>query len=183
MSNTNGNNDANGPSHSTAGFFHSSTELADLGRARFDHDTAEITDRDVALYANQPIAVRRGRAPRGKEGEVFAWQTFRYTTEERDDREELKGDLHEGQLHRQNRAAREEPGRGGVLGMGYSDAGHGRVLRGGLRGGRGSRNEPKDPNADALCAGRKPEGKVVPPLAKGFAEELNKSMFWDEPIV
>jgi hypothetical protein len=34
-----------------------------------------------------------------------------------------------------------------------------------------------------LCAGRKPEGREVPPLAKGFAEELSRDMFWDGPIV
>lgn len=34
---------------------------------------------------------------------------------------------------------------------------------------------------EGLCAGRKPEGNA-PPLAKGFAEELDKSMFWDGPI-
>jgi hypothetical protein len=51
--------------------------------------------------------------------------------------------------------------------------------RGGRGGGGPGRN---DCQLDALCAGRKPEGDA-PPLAKGFAEELDKSMFWDEPIV
>lgn len=87
-------------------FFHGSTELADLGRDRFDHDTAQATDRDAALYAQGPITIRQGRAPRGLENQVHAWNTFKFTTEERDEKEELKGDLHEGQLHRQNRAAR-----------------------------------------------------------------------------
>jgi hypothetical protein len=82
------------------------TELADLGRLRFDHDTAQATDRDAALFSHQPVTVRQGRAPKGLEGQVFAWNTFKFTTEERDEKEELKGDLHEGQLHRQNRAAR-----------------------------------------------------------------------------
>ena len=96
----------NGASSTNATYFHGSVELADLGRERFDQDTAEATDRDYALNSSQPVIARAGRAPRGLETQVFAWNTFKYTTEERDDREELKGDLHEGQLHRQNRAAR-----------------------------------------------------------------------------
>lgn len=36
---------------------------------------------------------------------------------------------------------------------------------------------------DALCGGRKPESPAVPPLAKGMSEEMDKSMFWDGPIV
>jgi hypothetical protein len=160
-------------------FFHSTTELADLGRDRFDHDTAEITDRDAALFSHQPVTVRQGRAPKGLENQVFAWNTFKYTTEDRNDREELKGDLHEGQLHRQNRAARDPAGLGGQSAMG--GAGSGRVRDGG-RGGRVRREEQGDGKEDALCAGRQTE-KNSPPLAKGYAEELNKGMFWDEPIV
>ncbi|KAH8723707.1 hypothetical protein GQ44DRAFT_740926 [Phaeosphaeriaceae sp. PMI808] len=138
--------------------FDPNTELADLGRARFDHDTAQITDRDSSLHSSDPVTVRPGRAPKGLENQVFAWNTFKYTTDEADDREELKGDLHEGQLHRQNRAARGEDGRGG-LGMGNKN---GRV--------------------DALCAGRKGEEKM-PPVAKGGAEGCDKGAFWDEKIV
>jgi hypothetical protein len=62
-------------------------------------------------------------------------------------------------------------GSGGMLGRA------GGAVRG--RGGRGARDDGK---LDALCAGRKPDGEA-PPLAKGFAEEFDKSMFWDEPIV
>lgn len=81
-------------------------ELADLGHARFDHDTAKATDRDASLYTQQPVTIRQGRAPKGLESQVFAWNTFKFTTEERDEKEELKGSLHEGMLHRQNRVAR-----------------------------------------------------------------------------
>lgn len=164
--------------------FDPSTELADLGITRFDDATAAIdARRDFALTSSTTVTVRSGRAPKGREGEVFAWNTFQYTTEERDDREELKGDLHEGQLHRQNRAARDGGDGGGFGGGGRGgrgDFGGGRGQGGGSvgRGGRGGSGGP-----DALCAGRKPEGGRVLPLAKGFAEELDKSMFWDGPIV
>ncbi|KAF2034228.1 hypothetical protein EK21DRAFT_49632, partial [Setomelanomma holmii] len=178
------------PSPNPQTFFHSSTELADLGRARFDHDTAEATNRDAALFSAAPVAVRQGRAPKGLEDQVFAWNTFKYTTEERDDREELKGDLHEGQLHRQNRAARDPmAGMGGGMGgggrggmMGGGSMGRAGGVAGGGRGGTRSRGGRKeDAGSHTLCAGRKPAGEA-PPLAKGFAEELDKSMFWDSPI-
>ncbi|KAF2623254.1 hypothetical protein BU25DRAFT_180617 [Macroventuria anomochaeta] len=154
-------------------YFASSTELADLGAARFDHDTAAVGDKDFALtsYSHAPVTVQAGRAPKGLENQVFAWNTFQYTTSERDEKEEKKGDLHEGQLHRQNRAA-----------AGIPPASYG---RGGARSGRGGRVGEaagrNDGQLDALCAGRKPEGNALP-LAKGFAEELDKSMFWDGPI-
>jgi len=150
-------------------YFTSSTELADLGSARFDHDTAAIGDRDFSLRTTHtPVSVPTGRAPKGLEGQVFAWNTFQYTTAERDEKEEKKGDLHEGQLHRANRAA------AGVV----------RPPVGGFGGGgKGVKAKAKEGvTADALCAGRKPEGVVVAPLAKGFAEELDKGMFWDEKI-
>ncbi|KAF2821061.1 hypothetical protein CC86DRAFT_411369 [Ophiobolus disseminans] len=155
---------------SPTNIFALSTELADLGRERFDHDTAQATDRDASLFTHGPVAVREGRAPKGLEKQVFAWNTFKFTTEERDDREELKGDLHEGQLHRQNRAARDPNPPTHFAGGGG---------RGGARAGRAGWDDGK---MDALCAGRKPEGEA-PPLAKGYAEEMDKSMFWDEPIV
>lgn len=166
--------------------FNSSAELADLGTARFDHDTAAIGDKDYALttHSHTPITVQAGRAPKGLESQVFAWNTFQYTTDERNEKEEKKGDLHEGQLHRVNRAAigiqsgamldegRLMSSRGGGAGRGRGAA---RGGRGGAPvGGGGGRLDP-------LCAGRKPEGNA-PPLAKGFAEELDKSLFWDEPI-
>jgi phytoene dehydrogenase-like protein len=182
MANMSDPQDTTSPS-ARANFLHLSAELADLGQARFDHDTAEATDRDAALFSHQPIAVRQGRAPKGLENKVFAWNTFKYTTDERDDREELKGELHEGQLHRQNRAAREPEGfavQGGRFGGG---ARGGSEMKGG-GGGRGAGNgglERYDSRADALCAGRM-QGNT-PPLAKGYAEELSKDMFWDEPIV
>ncbi|KAF1913070.1 hypothetical protein BDU57DRAFT_419958, partial [Ampelomyces quisqualis] len=154
-------------------------ELADLGRARFDHDTALATDRDAALQLNVPVAVRQGRAPKGLENQVFAWNAFKYTTEERDGREELKGELHEGMLHRQNRVARGDEGGNA---RGEMEGGRGRGgFGGGGRGGRNERKEEMDRNDGALCAGKKTgEGA---PLAKGFAEELDKGMFWDGPIV
>lgn len=169
-------------------YFASSTELADLGRERFDHETAEITNRDHALLANQPVVVRAGRAPKGLENKVHQWNVFQHTTEERDDREERKGDLHEGQLHRQNRAAREPQGFG-VMGGGTSESAgglggvRGRGSTRGRGGGRGEVRGGRENNMveEGLCAGRKPEGNA-PPLAKGFAEELDKSMFWDGPI-
>jgi hypothetical protein len=152
--------------------FASSTELADLGRARFNHDTAQATDRDASLYSAQPVSLRQGRAPCGLEGQVFAWNTFKYTTEERDEREEMKGDLHDGQLHRQNRAARGEEGP-----LARGDFGG---ARGGFAGSAGNRAARKREQGggveESLCAGRKVEGWG---LAKGFAEELSKDMFWD----
>lgn len=169
-----------------AKYFASSTELADLGAARFDHDTAAIGDKDYALNSYAPVTVHSGHAPRGLEAQAFAWNTFQYTTNERDEKEEKKGDLHEGQLHRQNRAAQGGPpavmaheNRPASYGGGGGSRG-GRAGRRGCRGGSGAGK--RNGQLDALCAGRKPEGNV-PPLAKGFAEELDKNLFWDEPIV
>lgn len=161
------------------GHFTTSTELADLGAARFDHDTAAIGDKDYALNTHGPVTVPSGRAPKGLETQVFDWNTFQFTTSERDEKEEKKGDLHEGQLHRQNRAAL--GGLPAVMAREGRPASYGGG--GGARGGRGA-GGARSANAqmDALCAGRKPEGNV-PPLAKGFAEELDKSLFWDGPIV
>lgn len=160
-------------------YFTSSTELADLGAARFDHDTAAIGDKDYSLRkTHTPIAVPAGRAPKGLESQVFAWNTFQYTTTERNEKEEKKGDLHEGQLHRANRAAAGVPppsmgweGRPMTYGGGGAGAGGRGVNAGAKRG----------VTVDALCAGRKPEGNA-PPVAKGFAEELEKGMFWEEKI-
>lgn len=166
------------------------TELFDLGRDRFDHDTALPVDRDYALNTARPVVVRSGRAPKGLENKVYEWSTFQFTTEERDEREELKGDLHEGQLHRQNRAAREggDGGGNGMMGGGGDgrrgggvEGGMGRGGRGGGRGGRGG-GEGGSGRVDSLRAGMKPEIDA-PPMAKGFAEELDKSMFWDGPII
>jgi hypothetical protein len=197
MSNPNSNSN---PSHNP-NFFHSSTELADLGRERFDHDTAEITDRDAALFAHQPVIVPKGKAPRGLENQVFAWNTFKYTTEERDDREELKGELHEGQLYRQNKAARDPGagmgfesgsgfGRGGMMGRGEGGGGGGGMYdrgggpsRGGMHGGgRGGRNANQNEGmGDTLRAGMKPDVEAAP-LAKGTGD-MDKNLFWSGPIV
>lgn len=166
---------------STNPYFTPTTELADLGSARFDHDTAAIGDKDYALTRScNPVTVQAGRAPKGLESQVFAWNTFQFTTEDRNEKEEKKGDLHEGQLHRANRVAA-----GQAVGGGFEN---GRVANGGGgRGGKGGRAsagrvETGRGTMDALVAGRKPEGVPVPPLAKGFAEELDKNMFWEEPI-
>lgn len=171
-------------SHNGQPVHFASTELADLGAARFDRDTAAVGDKDYALnsYSQAPITVQAGRAPKGLENQVFAWNTFQYTTTERDEREERKGDLHEGQLHRANRAAQGLPP--SVKAHENRSVSYGSGSRG-ERGGRGSRGGGacgrNDVQLDALCAGRKPEC-TAPPLAKGFAEELDKSMFWDGPI-
>ncbi|KAF2127500.1 hypothetical protein P153DRAFT_377112 [Dothidotthia symphoricarpi CBS 119687] len=148
--------------------FTPTTELHDLGRQRFDHDTAAISDRDHAFHTAAPPPLRTGRAPAGLEAQVFGWTEFQYATADRDAREELKGDLHGGVLHRVNRAA------GG--GENIRGGGGGGFVGGRSGGGRG------DGKVDALCAGRRPEG-VVAPLAKGGAEELGKGMFWEEEIV
>ncbi|CAE7026818.1 hypothetical protein PTTW11_04140 [Pyrenophora teres f. teres] len=165
MASSNSNPTNGTPSSENTKFYHNSVELADLGRARFDQDVAAIGDRDVALMTHGPVLAPAGRAPRGMESAVHAWNTFQYTTDEVNAREELKGDLHGGQLHRENRAARD--GQGGMGG------GRGRGGRGGVR------EEVQD---EGLCAGRKPDVEA-PPMAKGMAEEMDKSMFWDCPII
>jgi hypothetical protein len=184
-----GNGNGNGTSQK-ASFYHNSVELFDLGATRFDQDTAAVGDRDFALHTYQPVIARAGRAPRGLESQVHAWNTFQYTTDEVNEREELKGDLHGGQLHRENRAAAHPQGaggmgRGGGFGGGYGGRGGERGGRGAARGGRAGgagRGGRDDGQSEGLCAGRKPDYDA-PPLAKGMAEEMDKSMFWDEPIV
>ena len=77
----------------TKSYFASSIEIADLGGARYDQETAAIGDRDYSLVRpGQAVAVQAGRAPKGLESQVFAWNTFQYTTEERNEKEELKGE-------------------------------------------------------------------------------------------
>ncbi|OAL02961.1 hypothetical protein IQ06DRAFT_345935 [Phaeosphaeriaceae sp. SRC1lsM3a] len=161
--------------------FNPSIAVADLGSARFNHDTAQITDRDASLLTGAPVTVRQGRAPAGLENQAFAWSTFQYTTTERDEREEKKGELHEGVLHRLNRAARGENA-GGVSEREFGGRGGrgGRAGRGRWGGGREMGRD--DGKGDALCAGRKMEANAAP-LAKGMAEEMEKRMFWDGPIV
>ncbi|KAE8845711.1 hypothetical protein HRS9139_00278 [Pyrenophora teres f. teres] len=161
MASSNSNPTNGTPSSENTKFYHNSVELADLGRARFDQDVAAIGDRDVALMTHGP-----------------------YTTDEVNAREELKGDLHGGQLHRENRAARDGQGGMGYMGQMMGRGGGGSVWGGGRggrgRGGRGGvREEVQD---EGLCAGRKPDVEA-PPMAKGMAEEMDKSMFWDCPII
>jgi hypothetical protein len=155
--------------------FTPTTELHDLGATRFDHDTAAPSDRDTALtrpHYQVPLIAPAGRAPRGLETQVHAWTTFQFTTEDVDKVAELKGDLHGGQLHRVNRAARGEVAGVGGIGMGMGMGMGGGVVKKGT----------VTAEDNALCGGRKP-AEAAPPLAKGMAEEMNKGMFWDEPIV
>ncbi|KAF2713074.1 hypothetical protein K504DRAFT_340495, partial [Pleomassaria siparia CBS 279.74] len=160
-----------------------STEIADLGSQRFDHDVAAGGDRDTSLYYKPgSITVASGRVPRGKEAEVFAWKAMQYTDEDQNAKEELKGDLHGGQLHRQNRAANmvENPEVFGQMRSGERERGGRGGRGGGGRGGRGGRS--LDDREDGITAAIKP-AKEAPPLAKGFAKELDKGLFWDGPIV
>jgi len=95
-------------------------------------------------------------------------------------------------LHRENRAAAGAQGGGGMNGGGRGGFGGGYAGRGGDRGGRGAarggrgggagRGGRDDGMLEGLCAGRKPDYDC-PPMAKGMAEEMDKSMFWDGPIV
>ena len=153
-SNTNPN-----PTENINTSYNPATDLADLGGVRFDQDTAAISSRDTALVRGGPVPIHKGRVAAGMDAQVFAWNTYQFNTEDRNERDELKADLHGGQLHRQNRAARGElrppPG----------------VSRG-------------KATSDGLRAGMRPEGEVeVPPLAKGIPEELGAELFWDKPIV
>lgn len=107
---------------------------------------------------------------------------MQYTDEGKNEKEEMKGDLHRGQLHRENRAARAPPveetqrfgrdRRGGALGRGER-GGRGRGGRGGIL---------QDRKDEGLVAGRRPDVDALP-LAKGFAEELDRSLFWNGPII
>lgn len=163
--NSNGARTASNENAKPTSHFDPNTELLDLGRTRFDIETAAPSDRDTALAhpgSHTALLPRAGQAPRGLEAQVHAWTTFQYTTDEVDVKEELKGDLHGGQLHRVNRAARgEEP-----------------VIR--EKGGKAKAG--KGGNENELYAGRKPEGGGAP-MAKGMAEEMEKSMFWEERII
>lgn len=189
-------------------FYAVDAELADLGRERFDKDTAAIGDRDHALLLNAPVTVRQGRVSEGLEQHMFAWNAFGYVTDERDEREELKGDLHGGQLHRQNRAARGEllgpplpptidyagGGRkGGGRGRGRSEIYGGTPFGGGSGYGNGgagrgamhgaAQKEPNGvaPGSQTWVSSVKPNAPT-PPLAKGKAKELDDEIFCDGPV-
>ena len=185
MASFNPNNANDNSTAENAEFYHSSVEVADLGRTRFDKDVAAIGDRDIALTSRRPVIAPTGRPPRGMESAVHAWTTFQYTTDEVDAREELKGDLHGGQLHRENRAAAQMTRGEGSM-WGGDDAGGGGGGGGGgraARGGRGGRNAGREEvQHEGLCAGRKPDFPG-PPMAKGMSQEMDKSMFWDTPIL
>lgn len=175
-------------------FYASATEIADLGRERFDHDTAAFGDRDDVARLAGPVILRQGRAPPGMENKVFEWSLLQYDTGEQNEREELKGELHGGQLHRQNRVARGElagppppqihmaprSGRGG-RGMAHGASSmRGGMMGAGFRGGfamDGGTLAPED-----LVAARRTDPNA-PPLAKGYPKELSADMFWSEPIV
>ncbi|KAH7128116.1 hypothetical protein B0J11DRAFT_483769 [Dendryphion nanum] len=149
---------------------HHDTTIADLGRANFDAVVAEATDRDTALNLNTALHIPKKAPAAGREREVFAWNKFHHVDEHKNEKEELKGDLHGGQLHRANRMARGEvPGYGGgnqPVGMDGGRGGRGGIMRGAMmRGARGGGRED------------------MPPQAKGWAVELNKDLFWDEKIV
>ena len=96
---------------------------------------------------------------------------MQFVDEEKNSKEELKGDLHGGQLHRQNRAAIQGPEPVPFGGMGAQGGGKGKGQVG--KGPEGS---------EGLTAAMAPAGDVWP-CAKGFAEELDRSLFWDGPIV
>lgn len=162
-------------------------EIDDLGGVRAEHDTAAISDRDISLHQDIPIAalVHPGQAPAGREAQVFAWNTFMYRDEEQEGKgDKTKAELHEGVLHRANRVVREgengysgrggfggtngtngmngRGGYGGMNGSGGPGAGAGRGGRGGGfgRGGRGGRQDP---------AQRAPG--YHPPLIAGWVED------------
>ncbi|KAF2261289.1 hypothetical protein CC78DRAFT_583834 [Lojkania enalia] len=177
-------------------------EIADLGAERFDQDVAAIGDRDHAFFATGSVNVAKGRAPKGLESQVFAWNQFAFVDEDKDVVAEMKGDLHGGQLHRANRAARESamdiireegPMGGGYGGGGMGPMGGGRGEQGfGVAGfgglGGKSRGKKKDGGIGGgfqapkpLRAACKPPHDARP-LAKGFAEELSADMFWNTPI-
>lgn len=171
-------------SHDETTYYDTTTAILDLGRERFDQDVAAVGDRDTALhtYHRQPVTIAKGRAPKGMEAQVFAWNAMQYTTEDKDEKEEAKGDLHGGQLHRQNRAAREPPPATFGAPPGLRDR-SGRGGRGGRGGGRGRGGGAFQVEEEGfLRAAIKPD-HPAPSLCKGFADELSADLFWDKPIV
>lgn len=174
--------DRTSSSNNESSYYDTSTAIHDLGRERFNQDVAAIDDRDTALHSHQPVTIAKGRAPKGLEAQVFAWNAMQYTTEDKDEKEEAKGDLHGGQLHRQNRAAREPPPGAFGAPAGFSSyGGHGGPGGRGRQGGNSSGGFRVEEEG-FLRAAMKPS-HPAPPLCKGFAEELSADLFWDKPIV
>lgn len=188
--NMNNGNGATAAAAAPEDYYDPDVDLFDLGPSRFDKDVAAIDHRkDAALagghghnqfHAQPPRAAPVARAPVKAENaaNAFKWKAFQYQDSDRDVQAEQKEDLHGGQLHRQNRAARgEEVVRGPP-----------RFLAGGGRGGGGGRARYAErwgaapPVENGTRAGLRPvEGGW--PVAKGMAEELGAEMFWDGPIV
>ncbi|OAL47437.1 hypothetical protein IQ07DRAFT_116215 [Pyrenochaeta sp. DS3sAY3a] len=151
---------------------HTPDEINDLGGLRAEHDTAAISDRDISLHQSIPIAalVHPGQAPRGREAQVFAWNTFMYRAEEQEGKgDRTKAELHEGVLHRANRIVREgENGYAGRGGFGGTNGYGGRGGFGGAngangvngRGGHGAMNGFGGPGAGAGRGGRGGRGGI-----------------------
>ena len=161
---------------------HADTSLQDLGRDRYDQDVAAVGDRDYAFFATRPVHVAEGRAPKGLEAQVFAWNAMHYTTEEKDRNTELKGDLHGGQLHRANRAAKlaDQPMQMYMPGF---DTTREKGKKKGKGPGAGGVNGKNVEEENYMTAARKPAGGDVWPLCKGIPQELDADLFWNEPLV
>jgi hypothetical protein len=161
-----------------------SSDLADLGSARFTQEVAAIDpQRDLALKAGHPVSIARGRAPPEKRGTVFAWNIFGQTTDDIDVKEQAKGDLHGGHLHRLNRAAAqmEQPP---LFSSGPATGHTSGWAKQGKRG-KGKQKEEKQEQIEGvhyLQAASRPDHDAAP-LAKGKAAELDNDLFWNEPIV
>ena len=167
------------------------TSYADLGTSRYNTTVAAPDQKDLALRINAPVNVKQGRAPRGLEAQVFAWNTFELVTEDVDEDAEAAGDLHGGQLHRANRAAE----RVMMYGPGAEPepmVGRGKIRRRG-RGGRGGKGGGEAQEAlpvgafgadGTLVAGRAFEPHALP-CAKGIPDKSMKDLFYgeDEAIV
>jgi hypothetical protein len=160
-------------------------ELDDLGQARADADTAAIGDKDYALRNAIETHVRRPKPAKGHEATIFAWNSLQYTTEDRNLQEEAKGDLHGGQLHRANRAAREQ-GEQGRAPEGFERGG--RMFRGGKtregrdRGKGASGRRVEEDLYENFAAGRKPDFDALP-VGKAVPEEVRAEDVWGEEIL
>ncbi|KAF2490771.1 hypothetical protein BU16DRAFT_565706 [Lophium mytilinum] len=94
----------------------------DLGTSRYNEAVAAPGDRDAAFYRGLGGSTMiPGRARPGFERAAADWQNFHRGTEDVNDHADDLGELHAGQLHRLNRAARGEiSGRGRVVPMASS---------------------------------------------------------------